>query len=432
MGAQNPHRQGSELAFSAVAGWALVSWLIFAALPRGAALIFPDLQIAVLRDLSAVVALSFALAALRAVPRGSSRWAVWSVGFWLAWALVAAATAPSIPRGLASLRWYVLYPAFYTLGVWAVRYPRKSRIVLVAGGAVVLLNASLALLQWITNYAVDVHTGDDITVLNTMRFGARGAIGALESRPALGILMALAISQLVARNLGGVQSTWGRVSLAALFISAGVFSLSRTAWAAIIVAVGVGAVGVLMDSRYRQSMRRWMVVIAFVVPVLAIIPLLSSDETVAIAFSEGTRDADFSGRTGLWKDEVLARVTKDPAQLLVGYGLGTVGGESFFGDASVSLVPVTDNSYLHILVEVGLIGLVLALALISRFVLNFRQRRSVAKIGAATTLLLAAGFVDVMTVPVLVGSAMFLVGYGTAVYAPTHTSRGFDFGGARL
>jgi hypothetical protein len=323
----------------------------------------------------------------------------------LAAACVAAVVLVSLPRspslfgGLVGSRYYVLWPLLGFAGVRLFR--TESRLLRFLRFVLLLLVpiASYGIVQYITGYGGSL-TEADPAFFKAVRFGAFGSIGTTYGRPHFGLLMAVAAliafwAMLKERQLMPVAVTG---VLAALFVTACLVSLNRTAWISL-----AGASAVLVVVRLRLHAR--LLVLALSVPLalsLALIEPASGVGGGGLGRAVSERGS-FGTRVEIWRDEALPLVDS-PSTFAFGRGPGVVGGPLSFGSRR-SLLPVADSSYVRVMVELGALGILalfIAISSIARTSLRLPRKFQALSLALISLFLIASITVDAIQVaPVL-------------------------------
>lgn len=319
-------------------------------------------------------------------------------------------------RGVAMARFYILYGFLFLLGRALVSSREELRWMAVPIAAYALAQALLGIVQFVLGYVGPWRYVAEEFV-RTDRFGLSGGVGTLGARPPLGLFLVIGLTITAWRFMerGGTSLSWPW-AVSAFVISVGLLvSLSRTSWIG-----GFAALVACLSAMRRGSIKKLALLVGVAaVTVLSVSAFVSQGRDVAgsrywsveAGLERSIQGITLSDRTQLWVQEVWPAVQK-PAALLFGRGPGAVGG-TVGGTSAQGLVPNTDNLYLHVLVEFGLVGLVALLvgfgALFSRLRRGHAQVRPLG-LGLLVGFSVASFPVDTLTFVPATPTVAFLLG----------------------
>lgn len=324
-----------------------------AALEPGVALFSAasDAVTATARDLALLVA-----AVIVVMSAETPRLVIAAWAGWVTIVMLSLAVSGGDLASLAAASQYVVWPSTFILGYALARDKGVRRLAYSLLLVILLANALSGIWQYFTQFGGVVDQGSALDLVSG-RFGVAGAIGLTPGRPALGLFLSMGICLAIWRLIQ-VSEFRARIWWAALLpisLTASIVTFSRTSWFA-------GLIGVLVVlALSRQISKRGILVLALLLLAstsFGTLLVAGNDRDGGGALEQAVHQLSLRARLDQWSgiDSVSG---SGVSSLLIGEGPGSVGyGVQVDGrNYSSSLLTDTDNTYLRVLVDLGLVGL---------------------------------------------------------------------------
>lgn len=285
---------------------------------------------------------------LRAQKMGARRTMIFSVGygFLIAWCAMSFMWTDDIGRAVMASRGYVLYPAFALTVALTVRTEKQGHQLLqgisTIGGTLLIYG----LLSYRFGPSVDPRytTASAQMQMAMARTGISdwSVVSTYGNRPTAGAMAAMTVI-ILAGMAGSGSRRARRLLLTGSSTLALLLTFSRTAY----FGLGAGLLARLLSNGATVSMRRGVAFVIALVSVLILVFLTPAMHEPILRALRSINLATLSGRTTLWAERASAIS-------FAGIGMGVLGESFRFG--TVSGLGVVDNTYMKVLLEIGLPG----------------------------------------------------------------------------
>ena len=292
-------------------------------------------------------------------------------------------------RALLAGRYYLLWPMLGVVSRIFISTTRRFRFFMAVTVLIGVINSLVALYQYATGYGGQI-TASSAEFMTIYRFSTLGGVGLTVGRPVLGLLLAVLLPVAIWFTLSETRMALRLVSLAAGGVLVGglVVTLSRSAW----VAAFVGCVVVLQRLR---PVGRVVLAAIWCVVGLTVVIWLPQQQAALGPFNEAlSSTSSWGDRINLWQTTIVP-LLDSPGRFLFGNGLGSVGGPIIGGTKS-GVLPNADSSYIRLIVETGVMGVLGVAYLASLGLRSLRGLdRGLGTLALAVVSVLATGFVGV-------------------------------------